>query len=506
MSDQPAPSGTVPPPDQFRQLPRRRSPLRRALPLGAAIAVIAIGAVVILGVIGWRYGLEALLIGLAAAIVPVPVLVLAFFWLDRYEPEPARYLVFCFAWGAFVATSLALAVNTGFAYLFTGIGLPEDLVAVVVAPVIEEIGKVAAPLLLLWRRRRLITGFTDGLVYCGLSATGFAMVENILYLGGIGYHAGSEEFGPATGLVNLIAIFIMRVFVSGFAHPLFTAAAGIGLGVAVRTSSTAVRWLAPLLGLFVAMLLHAAWNLMAVLAGTTAGIWPFVIGYVAVMVPIFLAMVGLAIWLRAWEGQLTQRTLPVYVRAGWLSPPEVAALRSLGTRHSARRWARRVAGEAGLRAMREFQYAATRLALLRDRIERGVDSTAEQRARSTTDEQELLAEISTLRQAYTGRDPVVPPARWDGRRYTIMFPDGVARTVAAPLEPVMPLPVPMSAAQVPGLPPAYPSSGPAPYLGQGGPHQAGPHQGQAGPYQPPRMPNQGPGGPYQGPPPYPPYR
>src|SRR5690606_32891636 len=162
---------------------------------------------------------------------------------------------------------------------------------------------------------------------------------------------------------------------------------------AVRATSGAVRWLAPLAGLLTAMLLHAAWNLMAVLAGTTVGPWAFLIGYVAVMVPIFLSVGGLAIWLRAWEGQLTQRTLPDYVRAGWLSPPELAALRSLDTRYSARRWARRVAGEPGLRAMREFQYVATRLALLRDRIQRGLDATPADRARSAADEQALLAEL-----------------------------------------------------------------------------------------------------------------
>ena len=77
-------------------------------------------------------------------------------------------------------------------------------------------------------------------------------------------------------------------------------------------------------------------------------------------------MVGLAVWLRGWEGRLTERRLPDYVQAGWLSPPEVAALGSLGRRHSARRWAHRVAGDAGLAAMRNFQFSATRLALLRD--------------------------------------------------------------------------------------------------------------------------------------------
>ena len=140
--------------------------------------------------------------------------------------------MFCFAWGAFVATAVALVVNTAAAYLFTEAGLPEALVAVLVAPVIEEIGKVAGPLLLLWRRRRQIAGIIDGIVYCGLSATGFAMVENILYLGGIrlrGPEWTSSVRPP--GWSTVIAIFIVRILLTGFAHPLFTAMTGIGLGI-----------------------------------------------------------------------------------------------------------------------------------------------------------------------------------------------------------------------------------------------------------------------------------
>lgn len=426
--------------------PPRRSRRRRGLQFGAAVAVIAVFAIAVLGFIGWNIGPGALAVGLAAAIIPVPVLVLIFMWLDRYEPEPTRYLILCFGWGAFGATGLALAVNTAAAEL---VGLPESLVAVLVAPVVEETGKLLLPLWLLVFRRRVLSGITDGIVYCGLSATGFAMVENILYLGGVGFLAGLEEFGPATGVANLIAIFIGRVFVSGFAHPLFTSASGVGIGLAARASARSVRWLAPAVGLLLAMGLHAAWNLMAVLNVETGQPLYFLYGYVAVMMPIFLGMVGLAIWLRAREGQLTQRTLPDYVRTGWLSPPEVAALGTLAARYSARRWARRVAGEPGARAMRGFQFTATRLALLRDGVRRGLDSRPEELARVAAEEQQLLAQIAAHRAVYVGRDPAVPPARWDGLRYEIRFPDGSARLVAPPAEPVLPLPVPLPAAPPP---------------------------------------------------------
>jgi RsiW-degrading membrane proteinase PrsW (M82 family) len=417
--------------------PPRRVRVRRGLQLGGVISFIAASAVAVLAFVGANIGVQALVVGLVAAIIPVPVLVLVFLWLDRYEPEPVAYLVFCFTWGAFVATGLALAVNTGASKLFAQNGLPEELVAVAVAPFIEEIGKAAAPLLLLWRRRRRVSGATDGIVYCGLSAIGFAMVENILYLGGYGYRPGLEEYGPATGLQLLLGIFMVRILMSGFAHPLFTAAAGIGIGVAARSSSRATRWLAPAAGLLTAMLLHAAWNLMATLTETRYLLY----GYVAVMVPIFVTGVGLALWLRSWEGRLTQRVLPDYVRAGWLSPPEVAALRSLGAQHGARRWAARVAGPAGVRAMRAFQFAAMRLALLRDRVQRGLDTTPAEASLSEAEERALLAEIAGHRQVFVGRDPQVPPARWDGQAYEILFPDGSARRVPAPAEPVVPVPV-----------------------------------------------------------------
>jgi RsiW-degrading membrane proteinase PrsW (M82 family) len=423
------------------------------LTLTGTIGVIAVFAIAVIGFLGWNIGPDALVIGLVAAIVPVPVLVLAFLWLGRYEPEPVRYLLFCFGWGAFVATGVALAVNTGASALFEAVNVPDPLVPVLVAPVIEELGKVAAPLLLLWRRRHAITGITKGIVYCGISATGFAMVENILYLGGYGYRTGLEEAGPATGLQLVFAIFIVRILMSGFAHPLFTAAAGIGVGVAARSPSTTARWLALAGGIVAAMVLHGTWNLMSVLAAETGEPLFVLYGYVAVMLPILAGAVGFAIWLRGREGQLTQRTLPDYVRAGWLSPPEVAALRSLGTRHSARRWAHRVAGEPGARAMRRFQYAATRLALLRDGIQRGLPTTPAEAVRTAAEERSLLSEIAGSREAFVGRDPQVPPARWDGHAYQILFPDGVTRPVAAPAEPVVPVPVVLMA---PDRPPPHP--------------------------------------------------
>ncbi|MEV6297909.1 PrsW family intramembrane metalloprotease [Actinoplanes sp. NPDC051861] len=444
-------------------IPGRRIGWRRWLPVTAVITLIAVAAIGMLIFLGYSIGITGLAIGLTAAILPVPLLASSFAWLDRYEPEPVKYLVFCFAWGAAVATAVALLVNTGSAYLFDEIGLPEALVAVLVAPFIEETMKVAGPLLLFWRRRAEWSGITDGIVYCGLSALGFAMVENVLYLGGHGYAAGADEYGPATGLQNVFLIFIVRILFTGFAHPLFTSMAGIGLGIAARSADRTVRWLAPIGGLLAAMILHGLFNLLPTLSAATGEPLIMLYGYLGFMVPFFFAVVGFAIALRSWEGRLAERVLHHYVSTGWFAPPEVASLASLGRRHSARQWARRVAGPAGLKAMRNFQFASTRLALLRDGMQRGLTENPHEREKATAEEQELLAAVTGYRSVFAGRDPQMPQAWWDGQTYRITFPDGVVRTVAPPPEPVVPVPVRIAPPPVfagygggyPGYPPGY---------------------------------------------------
>jgi len=447
--------------------PGRRRRMPRWLPLTLVIAFIAACAVAMLVILGVSNGPRGLAIGLGAAILPVPVLVGCFLWLDRYEPEPARYLIFCFAWGSAVATLVAIGVNSLAAWGFDRIGLPDALVAVLVAPFIEESMKALGPILLLWRRRREWSGITDGIVYCGLSALGFAMVENVLYLGGHGYAAGADQYGPATGIQNLFLIFIVRILFTGFAHPLFTSMTGIGLGLAARSADRRVKWLAPIAGLLVAMTLHGLFNLLPTLSVATGETLIMLYGYLGFMVPFFFLALGFAIVLRGWEGRLSERILPGYVRAGWLSPPEVATLGSLGRRHSARQWAKRVAGEAGVRAMRGFQTTATKLALLRDGMQRGLHSdTPEAQQRATEEEQRLLTAISDYRTVFVGRDPQMPRAFWDGASYQIAFPDGVTRTVNAPQEPVVPVPV--------RLPPAPALAGyGAPGYGQQGYGQGG---------------------------------
>ncbi|HKS98070.1 MAG TPA: PrsW family intramembrane metalloprotease [Rugosimonospora sp.] len=430
------------PPVPYAPPPPRRFDWRRIITLvGMPLFMGGCGAGVLVWV-GYRIGITALVIGFVAAIIPVPVLVACFLWLDRYEPEPIRNLAICLAWGACVATAGAVVIEWGMAQALAHYHLSKDLIAVVGAPLAEESMKALGPVLLLvLSRHRAFSGVVDGIVYCGLSATGFAMMENILYLGGYGYAAGVERGGTTGGIAGLVGVFIGRILLSGFAHPLFTAMTGIGLGVAARSADRRVRWLAPLAGLLTAMILHGTWNLMSTLANNTQNPTILLYGYFAVMMPIFLGMVGFALWLRSWEGRLTQRILPQYVRAGWFAPPEVATLRTIGRRQAARNWAKRVAGEPGAAAMRGFQFAATQLALLRDGMHRGLVRRPQDLAHSLAEERRLLESIAGYRSVFAGRDPLAPRAIWDGTRYHVTFPDGTVRVFDAPPQPVVPTPV-----------------------------------------------------------------
>ena len=78
-------------------------------------------------------------------------------------------------------------------------------------------------LILLWRRQEF-DGVVDGIVYAGLAGLGFAFTENVLYLG----RALQED-----GAAGLVVTFVLRCLFGPFAHPLFTMAIGIGLGIAV---------------------------------------------------------------------------------------------------------------------------------------------------------------------------------------------------------------------------------------------------------------------------------
>ena len=371
------------------------SRLRRTLLVGFLAVVMSLCGLLLLATFTSTTGTVGFLIGLCLAALPLPFVIGAFRWLDRYEPEPRGLLLFAFFWGATVAALASAVLNTASAVAIARTGGESDglaATAVLVAPWVEEAAKGAAVLLVLVFRRSEFDGVVDGIVLAGLAGVGFAFTENILYFGRA-FLAGGEELGVTGGIFAVGFTFLLRGVLSPFAHPLFTAMTGIGLGLAARGVNPATRWLAPIGGYLAAVLLHATWNWASL-----SGLSGFFTGYLVVMVPAFAATIGVAAWSRRREGATLVRHLPAYVAAGWLAPEDVPMLASLPRRRQALRWVQGRYGDAGGRALRHFQHSATELAFLRDRLDRGHPVPDFPRR-----ERELLDEMSRSRTAVAGR-------------------------------------------------------------------------------------------------------
>lgn len=371
----------------------RRHVLRGWILTGVVVAGFALAALVLAAYYGMTLGVLTTLLAILLAVLPLGIVIPTFLWIDRFEAEPTTYLVVAFLWGALIAALLAAVFNTGALLVFSAVTNPEEgraATAVFVAPFVEEAAKGLLVLLLWWRRRAEFDGLTDGIVYAGITAAGFAFTENIQYLGLAYQHGGGQA---------LTGVFVLRGLFSPFAHPIFTVMTGIGVGIAATTRHRALKVLAPLVGYLLAVLAHALWNTAAVTGGQG-----LVAVYLTVELPVFVAFVVLVVWVRRREGRLIGRYLGPYADAGWLAPGEVTMLSSMARRRGARAWARETGGRGAMRSMQRFQDAASELALLRLRMHHG---TADLRAQET--ERALLDTIVVRRREFLGPAPGRPP-------------------------------------------------------------------------------------------------
>lgn len=331
----------VPERGHWRYRPRRVGMVwrSRTFRIVAVCAVLALCGLAILALVRDQTGTEGFLVGLGLAVLPVPLLLAAFRWLDRVEPAPWRNLLFALAWGAFAAALIAILANS-FATRWIATATADQsnadtLGAAVIAPVVEESAKAAAVLLVFLFRRRDFNGVVDGIVVAGFTATGFAFTENILYLGNA---FGEDQQIGTSGVVSVTAAtFFVRAVMSPFAHPLFTVLTGTGFGLAAAGARNRRfrRVALPLLGLVLAMGMHALWN-----GSASFGPYAFYAVYGVFMVPAFGLVTWLAIWSRRRELRALAAELPAYAAAGWLTPAEPVALSSMRARGMARDVAR----------------------------------------------------------------------------------------------------------------------------------------------------------------------
>ncbi len=174
----------------------------------------------------------------------------AAFWLwyfynkDRYEPEPLSWILMVYIFGIVVTIPVAFIEGT------LSIIVPEFLIVVMVAPIVEEAGKYLVVKKTVWESLEFDEP-VDGIIYAAAAGLGFATLENVIYV-----FSALE-----TSLLLALQTGLLRALISVPGHVLFSAMWGYSLGKA-RFIPQEQRTGVIATGLILAMAFHALFNLL----------------------------------------------------------------------------------------------------------------------------------------------------------------------------------------------------------------------------------------------------
>lgn len=320
------------------------------------------------GILPAHQVVTGLLLALLAGAAPSLVYVGALYWADRYEKEPKRLLAAAFVWGAIPAVALALAAELFFQLPPDLLG-PQALEAVrlgLVAPVLQEMLKGAAVLFISWRYRREFDDVLDGIIYGAMVGFGFAMTGNVISYVGSFLVWGFEGLSGAAFAEGVI---------DAMDQALYTAAFGIGLGLARLARKRWQRWTFGVGGFVLAVATHA---LHTVLAHNLLGLNSVTVMTTAAGV----IMVGIvAVWSLARQHQCLRTEL-----AGTIPPTLYRTMVTPGARTRAQWQALRAGGIGSWRRARRLHQMCAELAFKK------------MQRRRRPDELETLEEIKRLRR------------------------------------------------------------------------------------------------------------
>jgi protease PrsW len=295
-------------------------------------------------------------IGFVLSSVAMAVVLLAYLWLDRWEPEPRRLLVLAFLWGASVAVVISVALELLVDSWINPGGAKDSFASgAISAPLVEEAAKGLFLLIMMTgRRRNELNSLTDCLVYAGVTAAGFAWLEDIMYI------------AKGGSLAESLVTAAMRLIMAPFAHPLFTSLIGIGVYFALQQRNSVAKFGHIALGYISAVIMHGLWN-----ASSLLGAQAYFLVYLLWMVPIFVLAVRLSVASRRREQRVVADKLPGMVAANVVSQNEATWLGSIRDRNLAINEATRIGGRPEGKAVKNFAAQVVELAFVRARIDRG---------------------------------------------------------------------------------------------------------------------------------------
>lgn len=288
------------------------------------------------------------LTAIALAAFPTALYTLLIWWLDRYEKEPLWLVLIAFVWGAAPAIVLAVLFEFVLALPLSHSPLGPSPALWSLAPLIEEPLKALALFgLFLWARRE-IDGPLDGIVYGALIGFGFSMTENALYF----------LRSPDPG-----GLFLLRSVLFGLNHAFFTGIVGLAFGVIRYWRVRALKVLALLGGLALAVLFHGLHNFL-VQAVAALGV---LISWLVQSAGIFAV---LAVMILTWrdERRWMEQELGEEIRAGVIAPEDYADVLSSNRRVRRQLRALLNGGWTCFRRTRHLHHCVTELAFCKSRV------------------------------------------------------------------------------------------------------------------------------------------
>lgn len=202
----------------------------------------------------------------------LPALLWLTFWLleDRCEPEPKRYIFYCFVLGMLTIPFVLQAEKYAAGYL-TG---PLLLLS---WAFIEEVFKFGAAYLaaLHWS---VFDEPIDAVIYLVTAALGFAALENVLFI-----ITPLESGNVAQTLIAGNLRFVGATLL----HTLCSATIGLAIAFTFYKSAT-LRKIAALGGVILATLLHVGFNLSILSQGGSSIFWIFLILWIGIVSALLL--------------------------------------------------------------------------------------------------------------------------------------------------------------------------------------------------------------------------
>ena len=341
-----------------------------------------------------------------AALLAAPtaaVYVLLFIWLDRFRPQKPLIWLLVFGWGGAASTWFSLHINTWMGRMMATTAADSDTgsrAAVFSAPFSEEVTKATVLFLLIILLRRKIVSRLSVVMLSGLSAIGFAFVENIIYYGRIITYA-LHDVSVANPEEAVNELVMLRGVYTSFGHPLFTMMTATGLVVGITARSKLVRVMAPLGGFLLAVGGHMLFNGLASTRPPEALMTQWIMALVLVGLLVISLVVSVV-----QQARLIRHRLTDFSAQGWVSEREVELFSGPFRRMrylfvaffwGPKRWWYTV----------RFTRRMTELGYLRSDLTRGLISNgAEHRIH------EIIEELPTLRSKALPTAPGVKPLGW----------------------------------------------------------------------------------------------